>query len=156
MSSRFFEELREKRGLCYDVHTSIKRYDETGAFFVYAGIDNRKVEETVSVISEQLIKIKKHAVSEDELVRAKEFYKGQLLLAFEDTGARMLWLGDKVMTEKGIPSVKALLKEVDAITALDIKDTAAGIFLDSTMNLAVIGPADSLDRGRISKALELT
>ncbi|NQT22711.1 MAG: insulinase family protein, partial [Candidatus Omnitrophica bacterium] len=113
MSSRLFEELREKRALCYDVSSSLKKYEETGAFFIHAGIDNSKTEVALESIMKELIDLKRNAVSNDELKRAKEYYKGQLLLALEDTSARMLWLGDKVMTKEGIPSVKSILKHIE-------------------------------------------
>jgi len=153
MSSRLFEELREKRGLCYDVSSSMKKYEETGAFFIHAGVDNRKVEETLRIIMSQLSMIRTLGVCEDELNRAKEFYKGQLLLALEDTGARMLWLGDKVMTREGIPTIKDILKDVEKVTTNDICKVASEIFRVNEMSLAAIGPKRRLKQSRLEKLM---
>lgn len=154
MSSRLFEELREKRALCYDVSSSVKKYEETGAFFIHAGIDNKKVGETLAAIMKELSIIKTKPVSVDELKRAKEFYKGQLLLALEDTGSRMLWLGDKVMMEDKIPSVESILTEVEKVTREDIRDVADEVFQLNIMNLAAIGPEGSLKDSEIKKLME--
>ena len=155
MSSRLFEELREKRGLCYDVSSSVKKYDDTGAFFIHAGIDNKKVEETVTLIMDQVAKVKAFGVHEDELVRAKEYFKGQMLLAFEDTGSRMLWLGDRVMTRDGIPDISKIMREVEKLDVNDIKKIANMVFDNNSMNLAAIGPKDGLKRSRIEKLMEI-
>ncbi|MEW6170228.1 MAG: pitrilysin family protein, partial [Candidatus Omnitrophota bacterium] len=92
MSSRLFQEIREKKGLAYEIGTQIKKFYDTGAFIVKAGMDNQNLEKTVSLILEELGKIKKNLVSKDEFSRAKEFYKGQLSLALEDTLEHMLWV----------------------------------------------------------------
>ena len=151
MSSRLFEELREKRALCYDVSSSLKKYEETGAFFIHAGIDNSKTEIALESIMKELIDLKRNAVSNVELKRAKEYYKGQLLLALEDTSTRMLWLGDKVMTKEGIPSVKSILKHIESVEPSDIKKAASKIFTEDLMNFAAIGPEKGLIESRIKK-----
>ena len=84
MSSRLFEELRERQALCYDVSSSVKKYEETGAFLIHAGVDNSKAAEAVSVIIPELIKLKDKQVTKEELTQAKEYYKGRLLMGLED------------------------------------------------------------------------
>jgi len=155
MSSRLFEELREKRGLCYDVSSSSKKYEDTGAFFIHAGVDNRKVEETLKIITGELMTIKDKLADDDELNRAKEFYKGQLLLALEDTGSRMLWLGDKVMTEEGVPKIKDILERIDDVKPGDIKKAANLTFSEKLMNLSAIGPKDILSKVPIEKLMRV-
>ena len=85
MSSRLFNEFREKRALAYEIGTALKRYRDTGAFLVHAGIDNRKVCDCLTLIFKELAKVKNFPVTADELRRAKDFYLGQLALALEDT-----------------------------------------------------------------------
>lgn len=155
MSSRLFEELREKRALCYDVSSSVKKYEETGAFLIHAGVDNKKTEIALRTIMQELVNLKKYEVSRDELRRAKQYYKGQLLLAFEDTGSRMLWLGDKLMTKEGIPTVKSVLNNIENVKILDIQRITNKIFRKNFMSLAAIGPASGLKENKIKKLMEV-
>jgi len=140
MSSRLFEELRERQGLCYDITSSVKKYQETGAFFIHAGIANTKVRDAVRSVMRELQLIRSEVVSDDELKRAKEFYKGQLLLAFEDTGSRMLWLGDKIMSENSIPEVNGVLEKIDNVNKSDVIRLAGSIFKEEKLNVSCIGP----------------
>lgn len=155
MSSRLFEELREKRALCYDVSSSVKKYDDIGAFLIHAGVDNSKASVALDAIMRELSKMKDTRVPEDELRRAKEFYKGQFVLAFEDTGSRMLWLGDKLMTKEGIPSMRSVLESIEDVKPEDIKRVAGRVFRKELMNLAAIGPSSKLRLGAITKILEV-
>ncbi len=155
MSSRLFEELREKQALCYDVSSSVKKYEETGAFLIHAGVDNSKTEIALRAIMHELAKVKKHYVSKDELKRAKEFYKGQFLLALEDTGSRMLWLGDKTMTKEGIPGLKFILRHIEKVNIEDIRRVASRVFKENFMNLAAIGRASGLRENKIRSLMEL-
>ena len=77
--------------LCYDISSSVKKYRETGAFVVHAGVDNNKFLKATEEIMREIGDIKKNFVTEDELYRAKEYARGQFLLALEDTASRMLW-----------------------------------------------------------------
>jgi len=80
MSSRLFQEIREERGLAYDINSSVDRYKETGAFVVSAGVENKNLGRTVSAIMKILKKVKKHSIGRSEFNRAKDFYTGQLLM----------------------------------------------------------------------------
>lgn len=153
MSSRLFEELREKKGFCYDISSSVKKYEETGAFTFHAGVDNMKVKSAVKAIMKELSLIKDELVSGDELKRAKEFYKGQLLLALEDTGSRMIWLGDRVMTKQGIPAISKVLKGIEAVTKKDVMEVALEILNTKKMSLACIGPERTLKKINFGRLL---
>lgn len=146
MSSRLFNELREKRGLAYEIGTQVKRFDDTGAFLVHAGIDNRKVADTVGLILKELEKIKSAPVAKDEFSRAKEFYLGQLMLALEDTLDHMLWLGDHVAVEDRTYTLSQIVKDVNEVTISDVQDTAAQIFKEESLNLALIGPLKDIEK----------
>ena len=149
MSSRLFEELREKFGLCYDIGSHYKRHSDVGEFIIHAGVDNRKILKSIVAVTDELRKIKDLGVTEDELARAKEFAKGQFLLAMESTTARMLWFGYRLMTDKNIPEVKGLLRKVDSVTADDVKKACGDIFKSSGVNLAVIGNINTNMKNRI-------
>ena len=95
MSSRLFNEVREKKGLAYEIGTQARYFYDTGAFFIHAGVDNRKIASAVSTIIKEMEKIAKFKVSKDEFTRAKEYYTGQLLMSLEDTLDHMLWVGSR-------------------------------------------------------------
>lgn len=140
MSSRLFNELREKRGLAYEIGTLVKRYQDTGAFMVHAGIDNRKVPEALKLILKELQKCKHQQVKTDEFRRAKEFYMGQLMLALEDTLDHMLWIGETTATLDKTYSLDDIIKEVNRVKREDVEQVGERIFKKENLNLALIGP----------------
>jgi predicted Zn-dependent peptidase len=140
MSSRLFNEIREKRGLAYEIGTQVKRFQDTGAFIVHAGIDNRKVTEALALILDQLNKTKEKLVSEDEFKRAKDFYMGQLLLALEDTLDYMLWIGESTISLDKAYVLSDIIKELKALKREDVRKVAQYLFQDKKINLALIGP----------------
>lgn len=140
MSSRLFEEVREKRGLAYAVHSQAKCLNDTGCFIVDAGVDNQKVLETVEIILKELQRIKDELVLKDELKRAKEFYAGQLMLALEDTLDHMLWMGEGTITLDKVFTLKEILAEIAKISVKDIQRVANEILKGAKANLAIIGP----------------
>ena len=140
MSSRLFNEVREKRGLAYEIGTQLKRFYDTGAFLVHAGMDNLKVTESLSIILQELYKAKDTLVTPDEFRRAKEFYLGQLMLALEDTMDYMLWIGESLATLDKAYSLKEIVKEVDSASREDIRKVAAEVFQPQDLSLALIGP----------------
>jgi len=140
MSSRLFNELREKKGLAYEIGTQVKYFQDTGAFIVHAGIDNRKVNESVELILKELEKAKDKLVSIDEFKRAKEFYLGQLALSLEETLDNMLWIGESTATLDEVYSLKDIVKKINKIKREDIREVAEYIFQEKSLNLALIGP----------------
>lgn len=154
MSSRLFNEIREKRGLAYEIGTQIRRFQDTGAFIVHAGIDNRKVVEAIELILKELKKIKDRLVSNEEFKRAKEFYIGQLVLALEDTLDHMLWIGEYTATLDKTYTVDDIIKEVNKVKREDIRKVAQYIFKERTLNLALIGPLKDI-QDRLYQQLHL-
>lgn len=153
MSSRLFEELREKYGLCYDISSSYKRHSDVGELNIHAGVDSRKSALSVIAILEELKKIRDLGVSDDELTRAKEYSKGQFLLAMEGTYTRMLWLGDRLMVHGEIPEVKNVLTNIDMVTRKDITRACEKIFRSRLVNLAMIGNLSLKEKNKIKKEL---
>ncbi len=140
MSSRLFSEVRERRGLAYEIGTQIKGFTDTGLFLIRAGVDNNKLHQAIEVIVKELEKIKKRLVLPSELRRAKEFYIGQIRLALEDTLDHMLWIGEPTIHLDKTYSFEGILKEVRRITPYDLRRVARSIFKAEAMRLAVIGP----------------
>jgi predicted Zn-dependent peptidase len=155
MSSRLFHEIREKRGLAYEIGTQVKRFRDTGAFLVHAGIDNRKVPETTRLIMEELRKCKDKLVTDSEFKRAKEFYLGQLMLALEDTMDHMLWIGESTVSLNKTYSLKDIVKEVNKVKPKDIRQAALEVFQDNKLSLALIGPVKEQEQD-IYKELRLS
>ncbi len=154
MSSRLFNEVREKRGLAYEIGTGLKRYHDTGAFLVHAGIDNHKVVPCLELIFKELAKIKNKLVTVDEFRRAKEFYLGQLMLALEDTMEYMLWMGESMACLDKIYTLKDVIEEVNNVRIEDLRKVAQQIFKREKINLALIGPIEK-EKKRIYSKLNL-
>ena len=151
MSSRLFEELREKYGLCYDIASTYKRHSDIGEVQIHAGVDNRKASQAVIAILDEVKKLRDMGVTEDELERAKKYTKGQFLLAMEATSTRMLWLGDRFMVHNNIPEVRDVLKRIDNVTAKDIQNASKKVFTSSWSNLAMIAKLGQKEKNAIKR-----
>jgi predicted Zn-dependent peptidase len=145
MSSRLFTEIREHRGLAYDIYSSTDHFLNSGAFTIYAGVDPKKVEIAVAAILEEISKIKQE-ITASELTRAKELSKGRLYLRLEDSRNVALWYGSQEILMRQILDIEDVISIVDAITIDKLKEVAKEILTDSGLNLAVTGPVqkDSL------------
>lgn len=150
MSSRLFHEVREKRGLAYDISSSAKHYSDTGSFVISAGLNNRGLPDAVDVIIKELCKIKNKPVSVDEFKRAKEFCRGQLLMALENTLMRMTWVGEKIITRDPLRDIDSVLEMLDKVTIKDITSMAKHTFRKSNINIAVIGPLKESAKAKIT------
>ena len=139
MSSRLFMEIRESRGLAYDIHSYTEHFLDSGSFAIYAGVDPQKIETAVMAILEELSKIKQ-GIATSELTRAKELSKGRLHLRFEDSQNVALWYGSQEILLQQILDIDDVISIVDSITVDSLKEVAKEILTDSGLNLAVIGP----------------
>jgi len=155
MSSRLFRELREKRGLAYEINTHTKKLNDTGAFLVSVGLDDKNVVRSTELIMKELGKIREKVVGKDEFERAREFYKGQLLLGLEDTLDQMLWMGEHLSAEGKIPTPQEVVAEIDRIEPEDVTRVAKRIFADQHLNMAVIGSTDKIGEKKISEVLHI-
>ena len=139
MSSRLFTEIRENRGLAYDINSYTEHFLNSGSFAIYAGVDPEKVETAVAAILEELSKIKQE-ITTSELTRAKELSKGRLYLRLEDSRNVALWYGSQEILMRQILDIDDVISIVDAITTDDLKEVAEEILTDGGLNLAVTGP----------------
>lgn len=153
MSSRLFQEVREKRGLAYEIGSAFRRYQDTGIFAVNAGVDNRKVSEAIKVILEEIKKVKINLVAKKEFIRAKEFYMGQLKIALEDTMDHMLWVGEHELNLNRILKVEEVIQKIKKVKIEDLKRIAQEIFKNSNLNLALIGPIEDKNKSEIEQTL---
>jgi len=150
MSSRLFREVRERRGLVYEIGTQIKRFEDTGAFVIYAGCDTGKVTETIRTIFAELARVRRQAVARAELRRAKDYYAGQLLMGLEDTMDHMLWMGEQAVTVGRVTRPERLLAYVGKVTARDVRRVARQLFTAGRLHLAIVGPVAEPEASRLS------
>ncbi len=143
MSSRLFNEVREKRGLAYEISSSVRKFHETGAFVISAGVGSERTEEAIRVILDELKKMAKESTKEDELKRAKEFYLGQLDLSLESTMNQMLWAGENAVCLGRLISQEEVAAHVEKVTAEDLKRVSKKLFLTKPFSLSVVGPVNS-------------
>jgi predicted Zn-dependent peptidase len=139
MSSRLFQEIRERRGLAYSVYSYTSQYADTGLFAVYAGCAPGKVDEVLDLTRAELARVAAGGLTDDEVARGKGMAKGSLVLGLEDTGSRMSRLGKGELVYGELLSVDELLARVDAVTPAQVRRVAAEV-LAEPMSLAVIGP----------------
>lgn len=150
MSSRLFNEVREKRGLAYEIRSSLSLYEDTGACLISAGVENGKAYAALQVINRECQKIMNKNVSKGELKRAKDYYLGQLLLLFESTMENMLWFGEKVLNTNSVPSIEKITTMVEKITPDDIRKMACEVFQNKSANFAAIGPIEDAEQAKIN------
>ncbi|MCL4398049.1 insulinase family protein [Patescibacteria group bacterium] len=146
MSSRMFIEVREKRGLAYYVHTDNEEFHDAGYLMTQAGIRLNNVDEAVKVILEQYGKIRDIKVKEEELKRAKDYAKGKMALALEDSFRVASFYTSQELLRKEIETPEEVLKKIEAVTAEDIQRVAKDIFVNQKLNLAIIGPFEDSKR----------
>jgi predicted Zn-dependent peptidase len=140
MSSRLFQEIREKRGLAYSVYSFTSAYADTGLFGVYVGCQPRRTREVLEICRAELAQVAAHGLTDDELELGRGQVRGGLVLGLEDTGARMTRLGKSELVYGELPTVADLLGRIDAVTPDDVREVAAEV-LGARPSLALVGPA---------------
>jgi predicted Zn-dependent peptidase len=142
MSSRLFQEIREKRGLVYTVYSFQAAYRAAGLFGIYAGTSPENVQPCIDVIAEQLAALRTIDVSENELHLAKEHIKGSLTLSLESTSSRMIRLGRNEFALGRQVTPEEIEERVDAVTADEIIGLARELFAEDQLGLCILGPVD--------------
>jgi predicted Zn-dependent peptidase len=147
MSSRLFQEVREKRGLAYAVYSYHQGYSDAGAIKTYVGSTTGNVEEAVKVIVEQLQRVQEETVNAEELNRTKQQLKSSTLLALESTAARMNRIGRSIITGTELLTPEEIAARIEAVTADDIQRLARKHLNLDYMYLSAVGPKE-LDLGK--------
>jgi predicted Zn-dependent peptidase len=151
MSSRLFQEIREKRSLAYTVYSFVSAYVDAGMFGAYAAVEPGNSFETVRFMQDELIRFLDTTVTESELTDAKEFTKGSLLLAAESTDNQMVRLAQNEMHLERYVPLSEIIAEIESVTPEDILALARELFADRSMALTVLGP--SPDQSGFQEAL---
>ena len=140
MSSRLFQEIREKRGLAYAVYSFISSHVDTGMFGVYLGVAPKRVRETTHLILEEMNKLKNESVDSSELDGAIEYTKGSLLLASESTDNQMVRTAQNEFHFGRDVPLQEVLQKIESVTKDEILDLARNLFDSNQMVLTMLGP----------------
>ena len=142
MSSRLFQEVREKRGLAYSVYSYRSLFADTGAFAVYAGTTPQNAQTVVDLVFEEIESLKRNGITDAELKRAKGHLKGSLVLSSEDPGSRMNQLGRQQLTLGEIRSTDEQIALFDAVEMDDVRNVIDKIFGSGSYRVTIVGPFD--------------
>jgi predicted Zn-dependent peptidase len=143
MSSRLFQELREKRGLCYSVSTSLSSHSDCGAFEVSLGLDGEKVEKALRIILKECDRIAEKGPSKSELRRACDYSIGTSRMALERASTQNYRLGTALLTYGKIVAPEQVYDRLAKVTAEEIRKVASQVFTRRTLCLAMVGPGPS-------------
>jgi predicted Zn-dependent peptidase len=142
MSSRLFQNVREKRGLAYAVFSGLSAYRDAGALTIYAGCASEAVSEVIDLTVEELRGVKTTPVPETELRRAKDHLKGSLMLSLENTASRMSHLARQEIYFDRQFGLDETLEGVERVTPADLQRVACDLFSDGALAGTVLGPLD--------------
>jgi predicted Zn-dependent peptidase len=145
MSSRLFQEIREKRGLAYAIHSYLNPYKDTGFLGVYAGTGEDRIQVVISLILEELKRLCDDPLTEKEMTQAKELIKGNFLLSMESTDNRMIKLAkNEIFFGRFIPP-ENIIASIDAVSAEDVRNLAFEIFNPDIISLVAMGMISEKD-----------
>jgi predicted Zn-dependent peptidase len=148
MSSRLFQNIREKLGLAYAVFSELNPYRDTGCLSIYAGTSVESAGKVVEMIVKEFRQLKEELVPEEELRRAKDHLKGSLMLSLESTSSRMSNLARQQMYFGRFFSLDELVESIEAVTAADVQRIAQQFFDQKHIALTVLGSLDGFKIGR--------
>ena len=152
MSSRLSILIREK-GLAYDIRTSSDTTTDTGYLITAAGVDNKKVEQVISLILKEYKKLKTKKVSAQELQKAKDYIKGMMSLSLESSDAQASFYATQELLAQKMLTPEQKFKKIDQVSINDIMKVARDIFVPEKLNLALIGPFK--DKNKFQRLLKI-
>jgi predicted Zn-dependent peptidase len=152
MSSRLFQNIREKRGLAYAVFSEVTPYSDAGMFTVYAGCAKETIGKVVDLTVAEFRSLKEALVSDEELLRAKNHLKGSLMLSLESTSSRMSNLARQELYFGRFFTLDEILASIEAVTCEDLQALAREFFRPEQISATVLGPLNGfdLDRARLA------
>lgn len=153
MSSRLFIKVREQLGLAYYVKTDVSSDPDTGFLVTQAGVDNNRVEKAISAVLDEYGKMAKNKISAKELKKAKDHFKGKMILLFEASDAQASFYGTQELLEKKVLTPEQIYAKINKVSVNDILKVSKDIFKPEKLNLALIGPFK--DKAKFQKILKL-
>jgi predicted Zn-dependent peptidase len=142
MSSRLFQEVRERQGLVYSIHTGAQAFVDTGILYVYAATDAQNFAKVLKSILKELRDLKKTGVTAEELKRAKDHLKGSLMLSLESTSSRMNRLAKHEMHLGSFLTIDAMLASIDAVKHEEVQALITELIDEDRLALTTLGPLD--------------
>jgi predicted Zn-dependent peptidase len=152
MSSRLFQILREKHGLAYSINTAISHFNDTGAFYIQAGVDRENVSAALKLIAKELERIARYAPSAAELRRAKDYTIGQMKLGLESTTNRMMWMGECMIGLGHLVQPGEVIGIIESVSPEQVRQLAAHLFQPGRVTVAGVGP--DLDESAMDEAAD--
>ena len=143
VSSRLFQEVREKRGLSYSIYSFLSGYSDGGTITIYAGTRAQEVERVVELACREIKKLVKHGINRDELKRTKEQMKGSLMLSLESSHSRMNKLAKDELIAGAHTTLEEMIAEIDTVTEQQVFRAAQNLFNPTKMALTCLGPLSS-------------
>ncbi len=140
MSSRLFHQIRERRGWAYSINSSLQFFSDTGLFHVGAGLDAAHAGQAVSVILDQIRRIRERTVPASELRAARDYVTGQMRIALEGSSSRMMWLGENLLGYGAIHQPEDAIEKIRQVTAEDLRDVAAACLRKETLAVSILAP----------------
>ncbi len=148
MSSRLFQEARERRGLCYSIYSYCWGLSDTGLVGVHAATGHELVEELLQVVAHELRRVIDEPVSDTELARAKAQLKAGLLMSLESSSARAEQMARQVLAFGRPLTVEELTAKVEAVSIDSVREVARRMFAGPPVSFATVGPLGGLERAR--------
>ena len=142
MSSRLFQEVRERQGLVYSIHSGVQAYADTGTLYIYAATDAPNFSKVLKSILKEIRELKKHGVTAEELRRAKDHLKGSLMLSLESTSSRMNRLAKQEMHHGSFLTIDAMLEAVDRVRHEEVQALITDLLDEDRLALTTLGPLD--------------
>lgn len=142
MSSRLFQEIREKRGLAYNVYSFLSSFSDTGMFGIYAGCDPARVEELIGIMGKETLALAA-SLTEEDVRTAKNQLKGNIILATESTESRMNRLAKGEYYFGRYVSVEEIINAIEGVTAKDLSEIAGQMINDGRFTIVALGPLTS-------------
>ncbi len=139
MSSRLFQNIREKQGLAYAVYSELNLFSDTGCFTIYAGTGAETAKQVVSSVVKEFRELKEHFIGEDELRRAKDHLKGSLMLSLESTSSRMSNLARQELYFDRFMTLDEMLESIESVTREEVQMIAQEFFETENIALAILG-----------------
>ncbi len=139
MSSHLFQEVREKRGLCYSISSHADSYSDSGIIFIYAATDREKLAKLLEIVNAELEKMKT-AITEKELTKVKQQVKGSYILSMENTTNRMTRLLKQEFYKEKFLELDGIMEEIEKIKKEDLMEFAERLFVKARMKLLTVGP----------------
>jgi predicted Zn-dependent peptidase len=139
MSSRLFQDIRERKGLAYAVYSELNLFSDTGCLTVYAGTGIETAKEVVTSVIQEFRQLKDELIGEDELRRAKDHLKGSLMLSLESTSSRMSNLARQELYFERFMSLDEMLEAIESVTRDQVQAIAQDFFKTENIALAMLG-----------------